>query len=247
MKFGSKVLADEINSRHDKHSNATTSKKTTQSTYHPSSPVEQGRQTPTEQPAMDTEEIATRNVAPNTERKPPKRRASEAGVVRSPNQQTWTPKSSTSKNDMERLNKAKSRRGHKLDKAACKAKNREAVMNLAKQNDDKFTATLGATLSTMRQENKARLARVEERIDENVNALGAMLHRTSTEKEVREFPQEVSKNMRWKKVLKTRIVQQNQSHVPSCNLKQKDRNGFLRLTKRQQYTIEQRTIRFKTG
>ena len=92
-------------------------------------------------------------------------------------------------------------------------------MNLAKQNDDKFTASLGATLSTMRQENKARLARVEERIDENVNALGAMLHRTSTEEEVREFPQEVSKNMRWKKVLKTRIVQQNQSHVLSCNLK----------------------------
>ena len=45
LKFGSKILADEINSRHDKHSNATTSKKTAQSTHHPSSPVEQGRQT----------------------------------------------------------------------------------------------------------------------------------------------------------------------------------------------------------
>ena len=90
-------------------------------------------------------------------------------------------------------------------------------MTLAKQNDDKITASLGATLSTMRQENKARLARVEERIDENVNALGAMLHRTSTEEEVREFPQEVIKNMRWKTVLKTCIVQQNQSHVLSCN------------------------------
>ena len=52
--------------------------------------------------------------------------------------------------------------------------NHEAVMTLADQNNDKITATLHATLSTMRQENHARFARADRNIDENANALEAM-------------------------------------------------------------------------
>ena len=135
-------------------------------------------------------------------------------------------------------------------------KNREAVVILAKQDNDKITATLCATLSTMRQENNARFARVEAKLDENANALDAMQTRIdalqhskkssssgsrkgnesnsaravatgftepSTEEEevVREILQGGIKNMRWMKALKIHIVQQNRSHMPSCNSIQK--------------------------
>ena len=43
----------------------------------------------------------------------------------------------------------------------------ETVMTLAKQKNDRITASLGATLSTMKQENNART-------DENANALEAI-------------------------------------------------------------------------
>ena len=44
-------------------------------------------------------------------------------------------------------------------------------MTLAKQNHDRIAATLGATLSTMKQENNTRFAREEAKIEENTNAL----------------------------------------------------------------------------
>ena len=144
-------------------------------------------------------------------------------------------------------------------------------------------ASLGATLSTMRQENNARLARVEAGIEGNTNALEAMqtgidaridvlensksssssgsrkgneqnsvravasgFTDSSTEEEVRDFLQGVIKNMRWKKALKTHVVQPNRHGLLQFKT-EKDRNGFLRLTSRQQHSIEQRTIRFKPG
>ena len=42
---------------------------------------------------------------------------------------------------------------------------------LAKQNHDRIAATLGATLSTMRQENNTRFAREKAKIEDNTNAL----------------------------------------------------------------------------
>ena len=47
-------------------------------------------------------------------------------------------------------------------------------MILAKQNNDKLTESLSASLYTMKKENNSRCARVEKRIDENANALEAM-------------------------------------------------------------------------
>ena len=117
---------------------------------------------------MDMEEIATHNDAPNTVRLPPQRRASEAGVDVGESADVDTIIEQLKKRHGKN-SKAKSRRGHDFDKNECKAKSRsghdlgiqnekqnhEAVMTLAKQNHDKITATLGATLFTMRQENNA--------------------------------------------------------------------------------------------
>ena len=52
----------------------------------------------------------------------------------------------------------------KSDMERLTTQNHEAVMILAKQNHDKTAATLGA-MSTMRQENTARFARVEATIE----------------------------------------------------------------------------------
>ena len=128
-------------------------------TIDPSLDLEGGTETadPTEQPATDMEESAAHNDAETIERKPSKRRASEAGVD--------VPKSADVdtavkqlKSDLERLAK----------------QNHEAVMLLAKQHHDNIAATLGATLSTMRQESNARFARVDAKIEGNTNALEAM-------------------------------------------------------------------------
>ena len=107
-----------------------------------------GTTDPTEQPAMATEESATHNDAQTNERKTSKRRASEAGVD-IPEPADVDTIVEHLKNDMERMAK----------------QNHEAVMTLAKQNHDKIAATLSATLSTMRQENNARFAKVETKIE----------------------------------------------------------------------------------
>ena len=99
---------------------------------------------------MDTEDIATLINAQTTERMPMKRRAPEAGVDVPETADVDTIVEQL-KNDMERL---------------------------AKQNHDKIAATLGATLSTMRQENNTRFARVEAKVKGHTSALEAMQTRT---------------------------------------------------------------------
>ena len=76
----------------------------------------------TEQPAVDTEELATHNDAPNTERKPPKRRASEAGCDVPESADVDARIEQLKKKDMERITR----------------QNHEEVMTLAKQNTDKL-------------------------------------------------------------------------------------------------------------
>ena len=120
---------------------------------------------PTEQPAMDTEAIATHNDAPDTERKPPKRRASEAGVGVPESADVDTVIKQHQK-DVERTTRQNHEEVMSLTTKNVK-QNHEAVMTSAKQNNDKIITSLSTTLSSMKQENNARFARVEGRIDEH--------------------------------------------------------------------------------
>ena len=95
--------------------------------------------------------------AQTIERKPIRRRAPEARVDVPESADVDTIVEQL-KSDMERLAK----------------QTHEEVMISAKQNHHQIAATLGATQSTMRQESKARFARVEAKIERNTNALEAM-------------------------------------------------------------------------
>ena len=110
----------------------------------------------------------------------------------------------------------------------------------------------------MRQENNARFARVEAKIEGN--ALQAMQTRvdtridtlensnsssqteSTTKEEVRELAQGVIKEHAVEESLEDTHCQTKPITHAFIQFKTEDRNGFLRLSGRQRYTIEQRTI-----
>ena len=147
---------------------------------------------------------------------------------------------------------------------------------LAKQNHDSFTATLCATLSTLRQESNARFTRVEAKIEGHTNTLEAMQTRinalerndgssssgshqgkaqnsvravatgfteSSTAEEVRQFfPLVIKEHVMEESLEDTQCPANPNTHSFLPLKTEKDRREFLRLTSRQQYAIEQRTV-----
>ena len=194
--------------------------------------------------------------AQTIERKPIRRRAAEARVDVPESADVDTTVEQL-KSDMERLAK----------------QTHEEVMNSAKQNHHQIAATLGATQSTMRQESKARFARVETKIEGNTNALEAMQTRidaridahennnSSSSSRIREGNEQnsvraVATNFTessteeevrefLQRVIKGHAMEETLEDT-NCSAKLiTQRRIETDFSERQQCTIEQRTIRFK--
>ena len=145
-------------------------------------------------------------------------------------------------------------------------------MTSAKQNNDKIITSLSTTLSSMKQENNARFARVEGRIDERERIWSntdknrrnwtqqELIILRKSQRQLAGFSPNRPLKKRWKIFSRSdqetcsgrkswRYAMSNKTeHTCFLAMKktEKHRNGFLRLTKRQQSTSEQRTILFKS-
>ena len=214
---------------------------------------ETGTADPTEQSATDTDESAVHNDAQTIERKPIIRRASAVGVDLPESADVDTTVEQL-EHDMERLAKQK----HDSFAATLRA----TLSTMRQESNARFTRVEAKIIGNTNAF-EAMQTRIDARIDapennsrsgshkgneqNSVRAVATGFTESSTErKSERNLKKNWSKNMRWRKALKIHIVQQNRPQIPIKKFKtEKDRNGFVRLTSRQHYTIEQRTIRFK--